>query len=147
MTWLCNGIVRLFVRPQARGHRSDEEIGAVAERGARQGTLSQSESSLITNALALDDVRVGQIMTPRTVVTALRKSATVGELFREHPTIPFARMPVYGRNLDDIGGLVRRRDLLKARPTTRMPSRSRSSCRRSTSSPRPPRSPPRSRCS
>jgi CBS domain containing-hemolysin-like protein len=115
VTWLCNGIVRLFVRPQARGHRSDEEIVLLAERGARQGTLSQSESSLITNALALDDVRVGQIMTPRTVVTALRKSATVGELFREHPTIPFARMPVYGRNLDDIGGLVRRRDLLKAK--------------------------------
>jgi len=115
LTWLCNGLVRLVVRPQARGHSSDEEIVLLAERGARQGTLSQSESSLITNALALDDVRVSQIMTPRTVVTALRKNATVGELFREHPTIPFARLPVYGRGLDDIAGLVRRRDLLKAK--------------------------------
>ncbi len=115
LTWLCNGMVRLVVRQQARGHRSDEEIVLLAERGARQGTLSQSESSLITNALALDDVRVTQIMTPRTVVTALRKNATVGELFREHPTIPFARLPVYGRSLDDITGLVRRRDLLKAK--------------------------------
>lgn len=54
-------------------------------------------------------------MTPRTVVTALRRSATIAEVFAEFANIPFGRMPVYGRNLDDIVGLVRRRDLLKAK--------------------------------
>jgi CBS domain containing-hemolysin-like protein len=54
-------------------------------------------------------------MTPRTVVTALRKNATVGEIFREYPNVPFARIPVYGKNIDDIVGLVRRRDLLKTK--------------------------------
>ena len=54
-------------------------------------------------------------MTPRIVVTALPRTATVGEVFRDHPNIPFARIPEFGRNLDDIVGLVRRRDLLKAK--------------------------------
>jgi len=115
ITWFCNFIVRLIVPQGARGHRSDEEIILLAEHGARHGTLSQSESNIITNALSLDDVRVSQLMTPRTVVTALRRSATIGEVFREFPNLPFGRMPVYGRNLDDIVGLVRRRDLLKAK--------------------------------
>jgi CBS domain containing-hemolysin-like protein len=115
LTWLCNLIVRPFVRGPAHLHRSDEEIILLAELGAKQGTLSKSESNIIANALSLDDVRIGAIMTPRTVVTALRRDATVNEVFREYPNLPFGRMPVYGRSLDDIVGLVRRRDLLKAK--------------------------------
>jgi CBS domain containing-hemolysin-like protein len=115
ITWLCKQIVRLIIPKQAQVHASDREIILLAEKGAQDGTLSRSESSIITNALSLDNVRVGEIMTPRIVVTALPRNATVGEVFREHPNVPFARIPVYGKNLDDIVGLVRRRDLLKAK--------------------------------
>jgi CBS domain containing-hemolysin-like protein len=87
----------------------------LAERGAQEGTLSHSESSIIANALSLDNVRVSEIMTPRTVVTALSRSSSVAEIFQEHPTLTFGRMPVYGKNLDDIVGVVRSRDLLKAK--------------------------------
>jgi CBS domain containing-hemolysin-like protein len=115
ITYFCGLAVRLFIRQPATLHRSDEEIRLLAEYGARQGTLSKSESNLIANALTLDDIRVSEIMTPRTVVTALRKTATIAEVFREFPNLPFGRMPVYARNLDDIVGLARRRDLLKAK--------------------------------
>ncbi len=115
VTYLCNLAVRPFITERPEAEKSDEEIILLAERGAQQGTLSRSESSIITNALSLDDVRVSEIMTPRTVVTALRKNATVGEVFREFPNIPFARIPVYHKNVDDVVGLVRRRDLLKSK--------------------------------
>ncbi len=115
VSYLCNLVVRPFVPHRHAPQASEEEILLLAERGAEEGTLTKSESSIITNALALDDVRVSEIMTPRTVVTALHKGATVGDVFREHPNLPFGRMPVYGRNLDDIVGMVRRRDLLKAK--------------------------------
>jgi CBS domain containing-hemolysin-like protein len=115
VTWLCNLVVRIFVRAPSTEEKSDEEIILLAERGAQQGTLTRSETNLITNALSLDDVRVSEIMTPRTVVTALKKNATVGEVFRDFPNVPFARLPVYGKSLDDIVGIVRRRDLLKAK--------------------------------
>lgn len=115
VTYLCNLAVRPFIKQRPETEKSDEEIILLAERGAQQGTLSRSESSIITNALSLDDVRVSEIMTPRTVVTALKKNATVGEVFREFPNIPFARIPVYHKNVDDVVGLVRRRDLLKSK--------------------------------
>lgn len=115
VNYLSSLVVRLVIRKPVEVTDSDQEIILLAERGAQQGTLSRSESSIIANALSLDDVRVSEIMTPRTVVTALRRNATVGEIFRDYPNIPFARMPVYGKSLDDIVGLVRRRDLLKAK--------------------------------
>jgi CBS domain containing-hemolysin-like protein len=115
ITWLCALVVRPFVGPPAKLHGSDEEIILLAERGAQEGTLSKSESNIIANALSLDNVRVSEIMTPRTVVTALRRNSSVGEVFTEHPALPFGRMPVFGKNLDDIVGLVRSRDLLKAK--------------------------------
>lgn len=115
VTWFANSFVRLLVKPRHADHGSDEEIVLLAERGARFGTLTKSESKIIVNALSLDDVRVGALMTPRTVVTALRRTATIADVFREYPNLPFGRMPVYGRNLDDIVGIVRRRDLLKAK--------------------------------
>jgi len=115
VTYLCNLVVRLVITQPAEKEKSDEEIILLAERGAQQGTLSKSESNIITNALSLDDVRVSEIMTPRTVVTVLKNKATVGEVFREFPNIPFARIPVYGKNIDDVVGLVRRRDLLKSK--------------------------------
>jgi CBS domain containing-hemolysin-like protein len=108
-------VVRVFVKVRPPERASDREIILLAEKGAKEGTLSRSESNIIANALSLDDVRVSEIMTPRTVVTTLRKNATVGEVFREFPNIPFARIPVCQKNLDDIVGLVRRRDLLKAK--------------------------------
>jgi CBS domain containing-hemolysin-like protein len=52
-----------------------EEIILLAERGAQEGTLSKSESSIIANALSLDNVRVSEIMTPRTVVTGAQPLA------------------------------------------------------------------------
>ncbi len=113
--YVCSLVVRVFIKTRPPPQTSEKEIILLAERGAKEGTLSKNESNIIANALSLDDVRVSEIMTPRTVVTTLRRSATVGEVFREFPNIPFARIPVCQKNLDDIVGLVRRRDLLKAK--------------------------------
>ncbi len=93
----------------------EEEIRLLAERSAKSGALSGSERDLISNALSLDDISVASIMTPRTVVSFLKGSLTVGEVCRDlKNNIPFARMPVYGENIDDILGVVRRRDILRA---------------------------------
>ncbi len=115
VTYVCNIVVRFVIKTPPQPTDSDEEIILLAERGAQDGTLTESESNIIANALSLDEKRVSEIMTPRSVVTALRRNATIGEVFREYPNVPFARIPVFGKNLDDVVGMVRRRDLLKAK--------------------------------
>src|SRR5690606_20715908 len=99
VTYVCNLIVRMVIKVPPERTNSDEEILLLAERGAQEGSLTESESSIIANALSLDEIRVSEIMTPRTVVTLLRRGATIGEVFREYPNVPFARIPVYGKNI------------------------------------------------
>jgi CBS domain containing-hemolysin-like protein len=115
INYLCNLSVRFVIKDPPAEASSDEEIKLLAERGAKEGTLTTNESELITNALSLDDVKIADIMTPRTVVTAFDQESTLAELFEKHPNIPFARMPVYDDNIDEVVGMVRRKDLLKAK--------------------------------
>ena len=94
---------------------SDDEIKLLAERGAKDGLITAQEKDLIANALSLDETPISEIMTPRTVVMALEETATVGELLSNGRQIQFGRMPVYRDTLDNIVGIVRRRDLLMAK--------------------------------
>ncbi len=113
LTYVSNLLVRGILGKKPTESDSDEEILLLAEKGAKDGRLTQNEMDMISNALSLDNIRVSEIMTPRTVVTAIDQNLTVGEVFRQHPNIPFGRMPVYSESIDEIVGLVRRRDLLQ----------------------------------
>ncbi|MFP4353107.1 MAG: hemolysin family protein [Puniceicoccaceae bacterium] len=109
---ICKVTVRLLVKARPSNETPDEEILLLAERSAKEGDLSENERRMIVNALNLDSVTVNKIMTPRTVVTALDRETPIEEVVRDFKNIPFARIPVYSDNIDEIIGVVRRRDLL-----------------------------------
>ncbi len=92
----------------------EEEILLLADKQAKEGVLSTSERDMIANALRLDDVHVSEIMTPRTVVTFVEASESVGEVSQRYKAIPFARIPVFHDSIDNVVGLVRRRDIMQA---------------------------------
>ena len=94
--------------------QADADIGSLAQAAAREGKITQAESTLVANAVRLDDIPVSQVLTPRPVVTALDADLTVADVLRLYPNVPHGRMPVWEKNPDRIIGLVRRRDLLKA---------------------------------
>jgi CBS domain containing-hemolysin-like protein len=124
LTWICTimtpisklaGIlVRLLIRRKIEDGGSDEEIMLLAEKSEKEGHLTSNERELIHNALQLDETMVDDIMTPRTVVYCLDGEDTIGEIFQKTKNIPFARMPVFKEQTDNITGIVRRRDILSA---------------------------------
>jgi CBS domain containing-hemolysin-like protein len=107
-------VVRCTLRPSNKLTDSDEEILLLAEKSAKEGTLTSNERDMINNALNLDDLLVSQIMTPRTVVQVFDGQETVTSLLQKHKDIPFARIPIYEEQTENISGIVRRRDLLTA---------------------------------
>lgn len=112
---VCKVTVRAIVPQQDKTKESDEqEIILLAQKGAKEGTLTNEESDLVKNALRLDKLDVSEIMTPRTVMFSLDESKSVENIFKEHPNIPFARIPIFTKSIDRISGIVRRRDLLNA---------------------------------
>ena len=124
LVWICtimtpiSKVVGLVVRFLLKGQEpetdSDEEIMLLAEKSEKDGTLSSNERKVINNALSLDEILVDAIMTPRTVVYSIDGAETVDAIFKRERNIPFARIPVYEDQNDNIRGIVRRRDLLSA---------------------------------
>jgi CBS domain containing-hemolysin-like protein len=104
-------VVRYTLRPSNKLTDSDEEILLLAEKSAKEGTLTLNERDMINNALNLDELLVNEIMTPRTVVQVFDGQETVTSLLQKHKDIPFARIPIYEEQTENISGIVRRRDL------------------------------------
>lgn len=115
LSTMASKLIVFFSKGAKKQSTSDDEIKLLAEKGAQDGLISNQEKDLIANALSLDDTLISEIMTPRTVVVALDESASVGEIFSQLSPIPFGRLPVYRDTIDNIVGVVRRRDLLTAK--------------------------------
>ena len=94
---------------------SREEVIAMAELGEDEGTIEESESTVIENVLMLDDIPVEEVLTPRSVIFALENTSSVREVLDKYNDIEFSRIPVYEEGLDNIIGIVRRHVLLKSK--------------------------------
>lgn len=93
---------------------SREELIASAELGVREGVLAAREGRVVRNLLSLEDVRVADVMTPRSVVFALAKDKTVKEVCDEHPFPYYSRIPIYEKDLDDARFFVHRYRIMRA---------------------------------
>jgi CBS domain containing-hemolysin-like protein len=91
-----------------------EEVISAAETGQSDGTLVEKEAHVIRNLLRLQSLFVEDIMTPRKDINALQKDCKVGEIIGRHATLYFSRIPIYGRDLDDVIGMVLRYQILEA---------------------------------
>ena len=101
-------------RQRERTKMSRAELQAIVKMGSEEGALAASESRLIRNIIALREIEVRKIMTPRKVVKALEQTATVGEAFDPSRPLRFARIPIYEENLDHVVGLALRFELNEA---------------------------------
>ncbi len=109
---MAQGLTLLMTRGGKQASVSREELAALANLGAREGVVDEDESRILNNLFRLGKVQVRDIMTPRTVVFALPASQTVDETLAAHPEIRFSRLPIYGRDFDDVRGFVLRYDLM-----------------------------------
>tara|TARA_B110000444_G_scaffold258765_1_gene300595 strand:- start:6603 stop:7634 length:1032 start_codon:yes stop_codon:yes gene_type:complete len=91
-----------------------DDVAALADLGEEEGILEQDEETVILNLLRLREITVGEVMTPRVVVTAFQSDSTIRDILQENTVIRFSRIPVYGESIDDINGVVIRSELLMA---------------------------------
>lgn len=91
-----------------------DEIVKNAEIGVEEGTIKSKESTIIKNLMKLDKIFVSDIMTPRSVITALAADMTVSEVYDKFKPIRFSRIPVFEGSYDQIIGLTHRYKILEA---------------------------------
>jgi len=71
-----------------------------------EGVIDEKESDVIENILNLDNIKVGEILTPRSVVFALDENMTIKEIVETQEDIfKFSRIPVYRESIEEVVGL------------------------------------------
>jgi CBS domain containing-hemolysin-like protein len=91
-----------------------QELSALASIGADEGTLMGKEKRVIQNLLRLKYIRAGDVMTPRSVLTALPKDLTVAQALEQADKLKFSRIPIFEENIDRVIGLVLRIHIYEA---------------------------------
>ncbi len=114
LVWVSARLTQLFSRGQSAVAVNREELAALARLGAKHGALGPEESEIMENILQLRRVPTKQILTPRTVVSALSVEHTVSSALEALQDVPFTRLPVYRDNLDNVVGLALRPQLFDA---------------------------------
>lgn len=110
--WMSDGIMRLF------GGKEPEldvrqEIKALALLGREVGKLDEDEQRVIRNILDLHEIRLRDIMTPRTVCESVTPEESIRALKKRVEESQFSRYPVIDENESPLG-VVFRYDALKA---------------------------------
>jgi CBS domain containing-hemolysin-like protein len=106
-------------RKEESGESDDEsedddgdDIEALIDVGEAEGIIEEEERELIQSAIEFGDTTVAEVMTPRTEIVALPKSATVREVRDLIIESRHSRLPVYRDQIDNVEGIIYVRDLL-----------------------------------
>lgn len=92
-----------------------EELDEILETARDDGSLDAGEYNRLKNIVRFSDVRVSDVMTPRTVVFSSPCKLTVEEAAKIPELLQYSRFPVYEEDsLDSIVGYVLTKDILWA---------------------------------
>jgi CBS domain containing-hemolysin-like protein len=79
-----------------------------------EGIIDEKEFDYIENVLKLDEVKVSDILTPRSVVFALEEHLTVKEVLETQDDIfNFSRIPIYNNTIDNVTGIILTKQLFR----------------------------------
>lgn len=106
---LTKSLFSLKPRKNVR-ERLESFLSEASEEGNKP-SLNREERFLINNILAMQDLTVDELCVPRADIKAISRSISYENLATLIGQTPHTRLPVYGKDLDDIRGIVHIKDL------------------------------------
>lgn len=93
---------------------SEHELRLLARQAAQAGEIEAADAELVDRSFVFGDRQVGDVMVGRDEVVAVMADAQVDEALRVAIAAGHGRVPVLGRDINDVVGMVRLRDLAAA---------------------------------
>jgi len=112
LIWVSQWITKSFKKDKEKSVLTRTDFLALADVGKSSGALEESESSIITNLLGMDTLKVADVMTPRTVMQLVEEGTTLQEYYNTNQPMRFSRIPIYSGTPDSISGMVLKDDIL-----------------------------------
>ena len=92
---------------------TEEEIKGIIDQGLADKAIEKDERELVHGALKFDDIVIRAVMMPRTKMFTLNAKMLLFEALPLINQSGHSRIPIYGKNKDDIVGIIHVRDVLK----------------------------------
>ena len=108
--WFDRLVARLGIRARDTVR---EDLDDILAETTEADDLSAQERAMMRNVLSLRDIRVSDVMVPRSDIIGVASGASLGELIAVFRTAGHSRLPVYEDSLDEPLGMVHIRDLLE----------------------------------
>jgi len=108
-------IERIFGSKETHQQQQDarqEELLSVVEEGEKMGVVDEEELGMIESVLEFRDTSVDGIMTPRTDIVGIERSATIFQVVDIIIQNGHSRYPIYEDSMDKITGMLYAKDLL-----------------------------------
>ena len=115
LVFLTKKFSDLLVRAKEAPSVTEDEILAFVRMGVREGQITDRESRLVHNIIALENHRIKEIMTPRTVIFSLEAETTVEDAVKAVDRKGFTRIPVYEKDREKIIGYITVHDLFSGK--------------------------------
>ena len=112
--WLLQLTTKLI---GGKGHGSilsREGFLVMTEMAEKDGVFQKNESKVIRNLLGFKEIKVTDVMTPRSVLETADESQTIQSFYDAHKKLRFSRIPVFKENPDEITGYFLKDSLLEA---------------------------------
>ncbi|MFM7108785.1 MAG: hemolysin family protein [Planctomycetaceae bacterium] len=115
----ATGLASLVGRrgPGAVEERPADELRLVVDEAHREGRLEGEARDMIRGVIALEEVRVAKVMTPRMVMTSIPAATPWKDAVRIAAASGHTRLPVWDRSPDDVVGILHTRDVLRGLAT------------------------------
>lgn len=114
LTAAANGVLKLCgvsIEGEGGMAHSEEELKALLAQAVQEGTISKGNESILTSAFDFGDLKVRQIMQPRTQVDYLRLDQPIREVLQTVQKSAYTRLPLCDGDIDHVIGLVHMKDL------------------------------------
>ena len=91
---------------------TEEEIKLMVDAGGKEGVIEEGEREMIHGVFELDEMIVGDIMSPRVDIITLEGDSTLADAIHTSSEHGYSRIPVYEETIDNIKGVVYVKDML-----------------------------------
>ena len=110
---ITNSIGKLFISDSTDNDRvTEEDLKTIVDVSEEQGVINNEESEMINNVFEFGNSDVSDIMTARTNMEAIPVDLPIDELKAFLKGSNHSRIPVYGKNIDNILGILHMKDLV-----------------------------------
>lgn len=113
---LWQKLVYKFVKTSDDHGVTEEELITMVEEAQHDGEIDQNESELIRNAIEFDDIEVEDIYTSRVDIVGIEVDDSIEEISKQFEK-GFSRLPVYSDTIDNIIGILNRKDFSSMKKT------------------------------